>query len=287
MVEPRVSSSERFRLTGMPLFVRRLRRHQAASLHTHECSELVVVLGGRASHRDAAGGHGIRAGDVFVIHPGTRHGYAEVDGLDLVNVVFDRDHFAARLGELRALPGVRVLLDLEPSARRRSRIAPALTLAPAELAEVEPLLTGLQRELTAQRGGYRELATAHFVHLLVVLARAYEARPAASAKRLLRIAAIVRRLEEDPAAPVSVARLAADCGLSPSALIRAFTAAVGTTPIDYVIRQRVRLGAALLRTTGRSVTDIALGVGFGDGNYFSRQFRRVMGTTPRAYRDGS
>src|SRR4051812_787347 len=109
---PRIPSAERFRLTGMPLFVRRLRRHQATPLHTHECSELVIVLGGRATHRDGAGGHAIRAGDVFAVHPGTGHGYAAVDGLDLVNVVFDRDHFAARLDGLHALAGFRALLDL-------------------------------------------------------------------------------------------------------------------------------------------------------------------------------
>lgn len=280
----RVGSAERFRLTGMPLFVRRWRRQPPAPLHTHECSELVVVLGGGALHRLGSRVHPIRAGDVFVVHPEVQHGYRAVAGLDIVNVVFDRTFFAARLSELRALPGFRALLDLEPNARWRSGSPHALRLDAAELSEVEPLLTALQRELREQRSGYRELATAHFVQLLVVLSRAYESRPAAAATRLLRIAALARRIDEDPAAEVRIDDLAASCGLSRSALIRAFRAAVGTTPIDYAIRQRVRAGAALLRTSDLGVTVIALRVGFGDGNYFSRQFRRVMGTTPRAYR---
>ncbi len=268
----------------MPLFVRRWRRHQEAELHTHECSELVVVLGGRASHRDAAGSHPIAAGDVFVVHPGVRHGYAASDRLDLVNVVFDRAHFAAPLESLRDLAGFRALFDLEPTARQSAGVAPALSLPAAALGAVESLLVQLQRELEGKAPGYRELACAHFVHLLVVLARSYESRPQAAAKRLLRIAAVVRQLEEQPAAPATISSLAASCGLSPSALIRAFAAAVGTTPIDFAIRQRVRLGATLLRTTARGITSIAFDAGFQDGNYFSRQFRRVMGMSPRAYR---
>ncbi len=281
---PSISSKARFRLSGMPLFVRRWRRHQGAELHTHECSELVVVLGGRATHRDAAGSHAIAAGDVFVVHPGVRHGYAGSRSLDLVNVVFDRAHFAARLESLRPLAGFRALFDLEPTARQRAGVTPALSLSAAALGAVEPLLGLMQRELEGKAPGYRELASAHFVHLLILLARSYESEPPLAARRLLRIAAVVSQLEEHPGERVTIRALARSCGLSPSALIRAFTAAVGTTPIDFAIRQRVRLGATLLRASGRSITSIAFEVGFQDGNYFSRQFRRVMGTTPRAYR---
>jgi AraC-like DNA-binding protein len=284
---PRVPSADRFRQTGMPLFVRRWQRHGLAALHTHEGTELVVVLGGSAVHRDDSGSHPLRAGDVFVVHPGGTHGYAGVDRLDLVNVVFDEQALAPRLAELRTLPGYRVLMDLEPRARRRAGAAPALSLPAAQLASVERLLTELQRELRERSSGYREVALAHFAHLLVSLARAYQSQPAARAGRLLRIAAVVRQLEQDPAAPVTVPGLARTCGLSRSAFIRAFRAATGDTPIDYVIRLRVRLAAGMLRGSERSVTDVALEVGFMDGNYFSRQFRRVMGVTPRAYRRGA
>jgi len=281
-----LKSAVRYKATGMPLFVKRWRRQQTSPLHTHEFSELVIILAGQAIHLDQSARYRIRAGDVFVIHPNVCHGYSEVESLDIINVVFDRDHFTKSLDELRALPGFRVLFDLEPRARQQSHLRPALTLSIAELGSMETLLTALQEELAQQRRGYRQIATAYFVQILVLLSRSYESKPAASIHRLLRIAAVMRQLEERPQEPVTISSLAASCKLSESALIRAFTAAVGTTPIDYVIRQRIRLGASLLESTERSVTDIAFHVGFLDSNYFSRQFRRIMGTTPRAYRSG-
>ena len=47
---------------------------------------------------------------------------------------------------------------------------------------------------------------------------------------------------------------------------------------------RINRAAELLTTTDRSITDIAFDVGFNDSNYFSRQFRKTLGVTPRAFR---
>ena len=73
-------------------------------------------------------------------------------------------------------------------------------------------------------------------------------------------------------------------GLSASTLNRAFRRAVGLPPLAYHRRLRMRRAADLLRTTDLSVTDIADRTGFDDANYFARQFRRVMGSSPSAYR---
>jgi AraC family transcriptional regulator len=40
----------------------------------------------------------------------------------------------------------------------------------------------------------------------------------------------------------------------------------------------------LLTDTGKSITEIALEVGFSDSGYFSRVFRREVGVSPAAYR---
>jgi AraC family L-rhamnose operon transcriptional activator RhaR/AraC family L-rhamnose operon regulatory protein RhaS len=47
---------------------------------------------------------------------------------------------------------------------------------------------------------------------------------------------------------------------------------------------RIERSCRLLRTTDLPVTRIALDAGFSDPNYFSRQFRKVMGISPSEYR---
>src|SRR5262245_47728397 len=50
-------------------------------LHSHEYAELVIVLGGRATHLTNFGNHPLEDGDVVVINRHTRHGFAEAQGL--------------------------------------------------------------------------------------------------------------------------------------------------------------------------------------------------------------
>jgi AraC-like DNA-binding protein len=59
---------------------------------------------------------------------------------------------------------------------------------------------------------------------------------------------------------------------------------VGMTPISYLNRYRVNQAKILLRESEKSVTEIAMTVGFSDSSYFARVFRRQMGVSPDVYR---
>jgi transcriptional regulator GlxA family with amidase domain len=67
-------------------------------------------------------------------------------------------------------------------------------------------------------------------------------------------------------------------------LLRVFRQATGKSPIDYLIGLRIEAAKRLLRQSDLGMTEIALEVGFGDSNYFARQFRVVAGRTPSEFR---
>jgi AraC-like DNA-binding protein len=85
---------------------------------------------------------------------------------------------------------------------------------------------------------------------------------------------------------VSLKELAAYVGLSEQHLIRSFRKESGITPIDYLKRYRLRRAKALLEAGDKSITEVALEVGFSDSSYFARVFRREVGVSPSAYRRG-
>jgi AraC-like DNA-binding protein len=72
--------------------------------------------------------------------------------------------------------------------------------------------------------------------------------------------------------------------LSESSLFRLFRQIMGRSPIDYLIRLRIDKAAQLLRREPLRITEVSAAVGFNDSNYFTRQFRHVMGCSPREYR---
>lgn len=81
-----------------------------------------------------------------------------------------------------------------------------------------------------------------------------------------------------------VAELAALCGMSESHFTRLFRAAFGTTPIDWLRRERISQAKRRLVETRDAIKEIAAQVGYGDHYFFSKDFKAFTGVPPRAYR---
>jgi signal transduction histidine kinase/DNA-binding LacI/PurR family transcriptional regulator/DNA-binding response OmpR family regulator len=86
------------------------------------------------------------------------------------------------------------------------------------------------------------------------------------------------------AEPVTRRDIAAYLGLHEDSLSHYFTQEVGISIISYLNRYRVKQASQLLEASHKSITEIALEVGFGSHSYFNRVFAAEMGVTPTAYR---
>lgn len=100
----------------------------------------------------------------------------------------------------------------------------------------------------------------------------------------VRIAAALRWMEEQPAQPIVVDRLAALCNLSRSQFLRRFKKASGASPVKYQQHLRIEAARALLALSDRSCAQIAEELGFTDAAYFSTLFKREVGMPPREFR---
>jgi CheY-like chemotaxis protein len=102
------------------------------------------------------------------------------------------------------------------------------------------------------------------------------------ARRLVRKAmAFLHQHYTDPIARPDIAR---HVGLDEDYLTTCFRQELGVTPVAYLNRYRVNQARGLLTETDKSITEIAIEVGFSDSGYFSRVFRREAGCSPEAYR---
>ena len=84
--------------------------------------------------------------------------------------------------------------------------------------------------------------------------------------------------------PIDLESTAREFGLSSFHFLRLFAKVLGVTPHQYLIRSRLRRAARLLADDTRSITEIALDVGFGDLSNFVRTFHRVAAVSPRSFR---
>jgi transcriptional regulator GlxA family with amidase domain len=98
------------------------------------------------------------------------------------------------------------------------------------------------------------------------------------------LAALLAWLERNLAADLTLSAVARRAGTSVRTLNRRFREQTGTTPLQWLIRARVRRAQVLLETTGQPVERVAAAVGFGSPAVLREHFRRVAATSPQAYR---
>lgn len=91
-------------------------------------------------------------------------------------------------------------------------------------------------------------------------------------------------IEDNLTHEVTLEAMAAQAGMSGRTFSRRFREQTGTTPLQWLLRARVRRAQYLLENTDHPVERIARQAGFGSPTAFRERFRRVVGTTPQAYR---
>jgi transcriptional regulator GlxA family with amidase domain len=84
--------------------------------------------------------------------------------------------------------------------------------------------------------------------------------------------------------PMTVEDLAERAAMSPRTFARRFRATTGTTPLQWLLRQRVLLAQPLLETTDEPVELVAQRCGFGSAAGLRQHFRRALSTSPLVYR---
>ncbi|MEV4759679.1 transcriptional regulator FtrA [Micromonospora sp. NPDC049559] len=83
---------------------------------------------------------------------------------------------------------------------------------------------------------------------------------------------------------ITVETLARRAHMSPRTYLRHFGRATGTSPIRWLVQQRIQASLELLETTGTPVERVARAVGFDTAVTYRHHFAQLMHTSPSAYR---
>lgn len=95
---------------------------------------------------------------------------------------------------------------------------------------------------------------------------------------------IVRYINSDYSADISLDLLSKKFYMCPSYLSRSFKKVTGFTYIEYLNKVRIKHSADLLLNTTKNVTDVALSSGFSSVNHFCKIFKSTFGVSPLYYR---
>ena len=101
----------------------------------------------------------------------------------------------------------------------------------------------------------------------------------------LLIRKVIARIDFDLTADLSLKTQAQLLNVNPSYLSTLFKKETGTTLTEYVNRKRIEHALLLLNSTDMQIQMIAANCGITDVNYFTKTFKKMVGKTPKEYRD--
>ena len=281
----RLKSCDYFGQQVLPCVIRVMKSapsNRLVAMHDHEFSEIVIVVSGRLTHLHAGGSTRLQAGDFFVIHPGSRHGYAEVAPHTIVyNILFSRER---RL--FTSLPGGTAMLRAaysEASGTNRPDVLGRLT--PSERMCSQRLMDEIRRCERLPNGGLGfHFCQALFSAVLLLLSRRMRETDAQPPKAKADFARAEAYVNANLANSISVHAICTLLGISPSSLHRLFKQKVGMGPGQFVLETRLAQAELLLSTTDLNLSAIAERTGFNDASHLSRAFKAKRGQSPGSAR---
>jgi AraC-like DNA-binding protein len=229
--------------------------------------ELILCLRGRGFARIGGRIHPVRAGEMLWVNCHHPHEYG-ADKSDPWEVLWIRMEGPrlARMCELLAIPEAPVFQNFGTESAR-----PLYEEIFAQIASEEPEAPAMIHAAAAR------------LIALAFAARAHQPGPRVSeAPPVLRKA--LERMKLFYFERLRVAELAALSGMSESHFSRVFKSAFGASPIDWLRRERISQAKRRLAETRDAIKEIASQVGYSDRYFFSKDFKRLTGVSPRVFR---
>ncbi len=255
--------------------------------HSHDFSELSVIIGGTASHFVEGQPQELERGDIFLIPPHFYHEQLRVKKLDYYNIMFDLNAFPLYIKEISAVPGGKELLLLDPKNRYFKNFYSYCHIPEQEMKKVESMLFELLYEYERKTSGYQVRIRSYFLSLLLMLARYTQPRDSSDLAYLEKISQSVSYLEEHFSDKITLDELAAMSFLSKRQYSRVFKLLYLMTPMQFLRSVRIRHASSLLRDTDLTLSEIASNSGFTDSSHLTRCFLEATGLTPGVYRHRS
>ncbi len=251
------------------------RAHVGLGTHAHDdCIEICYLKKGRLhwwAENERGGVYEVEAGELVIVHPGEAHG-----GADDIHDVCDLYWITFGLTSSKKLPGV--------TREHYNLIRERLLTAPRHFPGNSRIVDYFEQMLTAIEtpGPLSQMRLRSALHQFILEVCDCAARGYQKTKDF-RFEQVIARVKEDVTFFESVSDMAKMAGFSYNRFITLFRRYKGSSPIDFLNRERIQQAKWLLSDRSKSVTDVAFHLNFSTTQYFATVFKKFTGMTPSKY----
>ena len=262
--------------------------HQASQTididHHHEFCEIVLIETGSGIHCTGGYEFPIEAQDVFIVKPGITHNYRDTCNLSLTNILYFSEETGIAKTSIQAIPGYKLFFESIPEMGPSTGSQRKLHLQKEQFVMVKDLISIIKGEIATKQAGYECMIISRFLQIICLLSRYYQTKNPKQTNESPNLASIFQYIDKYYQQPITLGQLAKKGNVSTSSLNRIFKKTTGHGPIEYLIKRRISKAGEILLNSDLTISEIAGQTGFRDSNFFSRQFKKYTGASPRLYR---
>lgn len=267
------------------------RTMESVQAHRHAFQEFVLITKGSCIHQFKGISMPLIPGDVFIISPHQEHAYVIETPVGMYNCQFYPEQIAdwwdGRFGEMLSnLTEPEGGNPISPADLNRQHI---IHLSVPDAERVQMMMETMRLEQTEQGFAFQQVKQDYLNLILIVICRVRMNQFAIlSSKENLRhkvIATAQRFIEDNLTEHIDFSNYARIHNISLGHFRAIFKSATGLPPVEYLNRLRIIRAIEYLKDDALTMSDVSGAVGIYDANYFSRLFRKIIGYSPREFRN--
>jgi AraC-like DNA-binding protein len=269
---------EHLRLQRSFAFCRVWGSHEEHDLHVHDCLEIGVVLNNELEYRFNEHTYLGKPGDVFLCRPFEPHwSFAQPEQpFECILILFTPS-------AVRKIPNGIQLLKPFYTAQGIQPIIPSNTIFARAIKQAAV------SAMEDQEKGENLWVTRQYMHLINILLQVDLFTKESQSEDYLdipssEIVGIVGYMLENYQNPINIETLSWQAEMGRTMFFNEFRRLTGLSPNELLNHLRLQSAMDFLRSTNKSMIDLAYASGFQSLSTFNKQFKRYTGRSPREYR---
>jgi len=260
-------------------------RRKSIRIHYHAMIELSLILRGSGIYHTPKRDYAIAPGDIFFFRPNESHCITDIDPPDmlLLNLHIAPYYLYANPHQSLAPECMRVLSSNCPL--ESSKLNDLLTKDQAEI--IKSFIRSILSEMEEAQMHCDICVNNYISMILIHLARALQpdsSHDVTDRNAYQRIGAAIEFIDLHFREDITLDMIAAEVGYSRCYFSTAFRKCMGMTPWNYISIKRIEEALTLIKTTDRSILDIALACGFNNTANFCKIFKKYTNLVPSSFR---
>ncbi len=257
---------------------------EARKPHTHEYFQIYYIIKGKLEHFVENESSIMTHGDMFIIPPGVKHYISPDDECVFYAFSFMPDFF----GDISISNKIAANFLRDFQIDKYLSVRPKFSLAPDEIILVESTLEHMFKEFKKKSFGFTEIIRAYALLLITLIARSYFEREAEHINAYFEnnkeyVLYCVRYIEENYEDNISLEEMCRRSAMSRSSFCGLFFEITGYSFNTYLNMCRIKKACRYIKE-GYKITAIYGLCGYADFSTFYRNFKKIIGVSPKQYK---